>query len=258
MITKSGNYQSTLLIIFALILLTVSAAHATRTSTDPKVDKREKPYKLMRPQFWVVNFGTARTLTPGRVGFAAGIGGQAVFLGEPKKASAFFMIPHAGFRFGLSKRFDAGLRLAPIPLPFSSVGPGFGVNLDFKYWFTNVDSKIDLSVVVGFGGAHVVVEEKSRHAYSPNLAILATGKLSEKIHLTTMGRYVSLLIPSGPGGENNNFVNITGLSLGIKTDIAENISLLPEIGAYLYDGEVAGVQKRGPGFQYGIMLATSF
>ena len=34
--------------------------------------------------FWVVNFGTARTLHKGKVGFAAGMGGQMVFLGYPK------------------------------------------------------------------------------------------------------------------------------------------------------------------------------
>lgn len=245
------NY-SQFVVTLALVLI-FGLINAAPLITDP-----EKPYRILRPKFWVVNFGTARTLAPGRIGFAAGLGGQAVFLGAPKKASAFFMIPHAGFRYGLSKRFDAGLRLAPIPLPFSTVGPGFGINLDVKYWFTNPDSKIDLSVVLGFGGAHVTIEEKSRHAYSPNAALLASRKLGEKLHLTTMARYVNLRIPSAPGGEGSNFVNITGLSLGLKTDIAEHISLLPEIGAYLYDGEVAGVQKRGPGFQYGIMLATSF
>lgn len=68
--------------------------------------------------FWVVNFGTARTLAPHRIGFAAGMGGQLVFIGNPQKMSAFFTIPHAGFRFGLAKGLDCGLRLAPIPEGF--------------------------------------------------------------------------------------------------------------------------------------------
>ncbi|WP_133299907.1 hypothetical protein [Larkinella punicea] len=80
------------------------------------------PQHPKKPLFWVVNFGTARTLSPKKIGFAAGMGGQVVVLGDPRKTSAFFTIPHAGFR------------LAPIPLPFASVGPGFGINLDAKYY----------------------------------------------------------------------------------------------------------------------------
>jgi hypothetical protein len=49
--------------------------------------------------FWVVNFGTAKTLHKGKFGFAAGMGGQMVFLGQPKLTSGFFTIPHAGFRY---------------------------------------------------------------------------------------------------------------------------------------------------------------
>lgn len=208
--------------------------------------------------FWVVNFGTARTLPTKRIGFAAGLGGQMVFLGQPKLASAFFTIPHAGFRYGLTSRMDAGLRLAPIPLPFSSVGPGFGVNLDVKYCFTRPQSKVDLALVAGAGGAHVLIEGNTRLAYSPNVAILITYNINSKTHLTGMGRYVSLSIPTATDGAKGNFVNITGFSFGLKRDIRPNISVLPEIGAYWYDGQIKSVNKSGPGFQYGIMIATSF
>jgi hypothetical protein len=102
-----------------------------------------------RPQFWVVNFGTARTVAPRRFGFAAGMGGQVVLLGNPRQASAFFTIPHAGFRLGLSPRLDTGLRLAPIPLPFATVGPGFGINLDAKYCFTPPGKKKRLGARAG-------------------------------------------------------------------------------------------------------------
>ncbi len=208
--------------------------------------------------FWVVNFGTARTLPRARVGFAAGLGGQVVFLGDPSLASAFFTIPHAGFRYGLAEHLDIGLRLAPIPLPFSTVGPGFGVNLDVKYWLTKPDSKVDLAVVLGAGGAHVLIEEETRYAYSPNAALLATYNANETTHFTVMGRYVHLAIPSAPEGAGQNFVNIAGASFGLKKDIMPNIALLPEVGAYWYKGEIRGVKKNGPGFQYGVMLATSF
>lgn len=208
--------------------------------------------------FWVVNFGTARTLARGRFGFAAGLGGQMVFLGSPRLTSGFFTIPHAGFRLGLGERLDAGLRLAPIPLPFATVGPGFGINLDAKYCFTRPESTIDVAAVVGVGGAHVLIEEKTRYAYSPNAALLATYDLSETTHFTTMARYVNLAIPSAPEGADSNFVDISGVSFGLKKDIRPNISVLPEVGAYWYSGKIAGVEKNGPGFQYGIMIATSF
>jgi hypothetical protein len=208
--------------------------------------------------FWVVNFGTARTLAPGRIGFAAGMGGQMVFLGSPQLTSAFFTIPHAGFRFGLVNRLDAGLRLAPIPLPFSTVGPGFGINIDFKMCLTKPDSKIDFAIIVGGGGAHVLIENKTRYAYSPNAALLTTYNINEKTHLTMMGRFVNLAIPTAPLGAAKNFVNIAGVSLGLKRDIRSNISILPEVGAYWYDGQITGTGKSGPGFQYGLMIATSF
>lgn len=207
---------------------------------------------------WVVNFGTARTLAPGRIGFAAGMGGQVVFLGEPQKTSAFFTIPHAGFRFGLLPRLDAGLRLAPIPLPFSTVGPGFGINLDAKYRLTSLKSKVDFALIGGLGGAHVLIEDVARYAYSPNGAALTTYNISETIHLTAMARYVHLAIPTATDGAKGNFVNIAGISLGLKKDIRPNISILPEIGAYHYDGQIRSTSKKGPGFQYGFMIAATF
>lgn len=208
--------------------------------------------------FWVVNFGTARTLNKGKFGFAAGMGGQMVFLGDPKLTSAFFTIPHAGFRYGIANRLDAGLRLAPIPLPFATVGPGFGINLDVKYCFTKPESKFDFGVVLGFGGAHVLIEENTRLAYSPNAAMLGTYNVNETTHFTVMARYVNLAIPTAPQGVSANFVNIAGVSFGLKKDIRPNISILPEVGVYNYDGRITGTGKSGPGFQYGLMIATSF
>jgi hypothetical protein len=208
--------------------------------------------------FWVVNFGSARTLHKGKIGFAAGMGGQMVFLGEPKLTSAFFTIPHAGFRYGIGERLDAGLRLAPIPLPFASVGPGFGVNLDAKYCFTKPESKFDFGLVLGFGGAHILIEENTRYAYSPNAALLGTYNINETTHFTVMARYVNLVIPTAPQGANANYVNIAGFSFGLMKKLRPNISILPEVGVYNYDGKIAGIGKSGPGFQYGLMLATSF
>lgn len=208
--------------------------------------------------FWVVNFGTARTLAPHRFGFGAGMGCQLVFLGNPQKTSAFLTIPHAGFRLGLAKGLDCGLRLAPIPLPFSSVGPGFGINLDAKICFTKPESKIQFAFVIGVGGAHTLIQNNTRLAYSPNAAILSSFNLGEKTIFTIMGRYVNLGIPTAKERANGNFVNISGVSFGLKRKINESISIYPEVGAYWYDGQITRIATIGPGFQIGLMISTTF
>jgi hypothetical protein len=69
---------------------------------------------------------------------------------------------------------------------------------------------------------------------------------------------VYLAIPTAPGGGADNFVHIAGSSLGLKIDALPAVSVLPEVGAYWYEGRIGDVRMAGPGFQYGIMLATSF
>jgi len=208
--------------------------------------------------FWVVNFGSANTLAPGKIGFAAGMGGQVVRTGEPAQTNAFFLIPHAGFRFGLAERFDIGWRLAPIPLPYSTVGPGFGANIDVKWLVNAPDAAWRFALIAGLGGAHVLILDHARMAYSPNGAFLLSTSLSESTHLTFMGRYVYLAIPTAPGDAAQNFVHITGISVGLKYQLHPQVAILPEIGGYWYEGAVGGVKTSGPGGQYGIMLATSF
>lgn len=208
--------------------------------------------------FWVVNFGPADALAPRRIGFAAGLGGQVVIVGQPSRVNGFFIIPHAGIRFGLLDRVDLGLRLAPIPLPYSSVGPGFGANLDVKVRLSEAGSKVGLALIAGLGGAHVLLQDVNRAAWSPNAAALLSFLVGEKTQLTAMARYVYLAIPTAAGGSGANFLHVAGASLGLKLVIAEHISLLPEIGSYWYEGAIGGVRMSGPGFQYGIMLATSF
>ena len=229
----------------------------------PRAHAREEgvtgePASPRSPKLWVVNFGTAMTLPKGKIGFAAGLGGQVVFLGTPREPSAFLTIPHAGFRYGLGDRADVGLRLAPVPLPFSSVGPGFGVNVDTKYRLTTKARRVQSSVVLGLGGAHVLIEGSSRLAYSPNAALLGTVRVTDRADFTAMARAVHLAIPTAAGGARSNFVNIVGPSFGVRRGITPAVSILPEVGAYWYDGQIRGVSKRGPGFQYGVMLATSF
>ncbi len=61
-----------------------------------------------------------------------------------------------------------------------------------------------------------------------------------------MGRFVNLAIPTAPEGAGNNYVNISGVSFGLKKDIRPNIAILPEVGAYWYDGQIAGITKKRP------------
>jgi Fe-Mn family superoxide dismutase len=208
--------------------------------------------------FWVVNFGPAGTLQPGKIGFAAGIGGQMVFVGEPRQANGFFLIPHAGLRVGVAERLDMGWRLAPVPLPYSSVGPGFGANLDLKIRLTPRDASVQLALIAGAGGAHVLLRDDHRAAWSPNGAGLVTFHVGETTRLTFMARYVYLSIPTAPGGGSQNFVHIAGSSAGLKLDLTKSVALLPEVGGYWYEGRIAEKRTSGPGFQYGLMLGTSF
>ena len=77
-----------------------------------------------------------------------------------------------------------------------------------KYCFTKPESKFDFGVVLGFGGAHVLIEENTRYAYSPNAAVLGTYNVNETTHLTVMARYVNFFIPTPPQGAKENYVDI--------------------------------------------------
>lgn len=208
--------------------------------------------------FWVVNFGPASTLRRGSVGFAAGMGGQAVLVREPVKSNVNLIIPHAGLRVGLAQRLDFGLRLAPVPLPYSSVGPGFGANLDLKVRLTPQESRVHVALIAGIGLGHVLIQDNHRLAWSPNAAGLLTFVASERMQVTVMGRYVYLALPTAKGGQAENFVHIAGPSLGLKFAMHPRISMLPEVGVYWYEGAIENVRTRGPGFQFGFMLATTF
>lgn len=130
--------------------------------------------------FWVVNFGTADTLKPKNFGFAAGFGGQVVSVGSPRKESINLMIPHAGFRYGILENLDGGIRLAPVPVPFSTVGPGFGVNLDLKLRLSPRTASKQFAIIGGLGGAHIAIDNKNKTAWSPNIAGLVSFKVNEK------------------------------------------------------------------------------
>jgi hypothetical protein len=137
----------------------------------------------------------------------------------------------------------------------STVGPGFGANLDAKVRLTDDDSDVSFALIAGVGFAHVLIQDASRFAWSPNGAALLSFRLEPTLHMTFMARYVYLAIPSAAGRYGSE---LRAHLAGWKIDVAERISLLPEIGAYWYEGRIDGTRTSGPGFQYGVMLATSF
>jgi hypothetical protein len=208
--------------------------------------------------FWVVNFGPAMPSKPGSTSFVGGMGGQVVFVGEPTTSSATFFIPHAGIRYGLADWVDVGYRLAPMPLPFSSVGPGLGGNVDFKFGLSPRDWPVQVGLDLGAGLGYARVSNVDKVAYSPNGALLLTSHLSDTLSLTGMGRYAHIAFPTASGGAAGNFVNISGASIGLKWQFNPRVALLPEVGAYWYDGQMNGVRASGPAFQYGVVLGTSY
>lgn len=207
--------------------------------------------------FWVVNFGPAAPVQPGHVAFVGGMGGQVVFAGEPTRTSAVFFIPHAGLRVGLFDRLDAGFRLAPLPLPYASVGPGLGGNLDVKVLLTPREWRWHVALDVGAGLAHALVNDQGRLAWSPNGAALVSARLGQTTWLTFMARYAYIGITSAAGGQSANHVHVVGGSVGLRLQLTERVALMPELGAFRYIGAIGGQEVNGFAGQYGIVLGAS-
>ncbi len=207
--------------------------------------------------FWVVNFGPAAPLHPGRLAFVGGVGGQVVRAGSPERTSAVFFIPHAGLRVGLLPILDVGLRLAPLPLPYASVGPGLGGNLDVKVLLTPRAWRWHLALDVGAGVAHALVNDQGRLAWSPNAALLLSVGLGGSTQLTFMARYAYIGVPTATGGEGANHVHVVGASVGLRLRLNDHIALMPELGAYRYLGALGGQEVNGFAGQYGVVLGAT-
>lgn len=65
-------------------------------------------------------------------------------------------------------------------------------------------------------------------------------------------------IASATEGAKVNFVNISGISFGLRKNLTSAVPILPEVGAYWYEGEMASERTSDPCFQYGLMHSTSF
>jgi hypothetical protein len=207
--------------------------------------------------FWVVNFGPAAPAQPGHLAFVGGMGGQVVFAGEPTRTSAVFFIPHAGLRVGLLDHLDVGFRLAPLPLPYGTVGPGLGGNIDVKVLVTPRAWRWHFALDAGAGLAHALVNDQGRVAWSPNAAALLSARLGERTWLTFMARYAYIGITSATGGESANHVHVVGGTAGLRLQLTERVALMPELGAFRYLGAIGGQEVNGVAGQYGIVLGAS-
>jgi hypothetical protein len=208
--------------------------------------------------FWVVNLGPAQPLDQGQFSMVAGIGGQYVSVGSPRTDNMFFFIPHAGIRYGAGERFDLGIRMAPVPVPFTTEAPPVGANIDAKFLFNDRHATWKVAGLVGAGIAHAQILNEHRFAYSPNAALLVTRSLPNGMDFTTMLRYSWMGIPTAPGGTGKNQVHIAGMSWGLKVPLLERISFLPEFGAFRYDGRLSGNQASGFAIQYALALSVTF
>lgn len=208
--------------------------------------------------FWVVNLGPAQPLEPGQFSMVAGIGGQYVSVGSPRTDNMFFFIPHAGLRYGAGERFDLGIRMAPVPVPFTTEAPPVGANIDAKFLFNDRHDTWKVAGLVGAGIAHVQVLNDHRFAYSPNAALLVTRSFPNGVDFTTMLRYSWMGIPTAPGGTGKNQVHITGMSWGLKVPLMERVSFLPEFGAFRYDGRLARDNASGFAVQYALAVSVVF
>ena len=205
--------------------------------------------------FWLLGFAPADTLPPGGLGAIAGTGGQYSSVGDPAKNSFTGSLPHAGFRVGLLDGLDIGYRLAQTPLPFTSVGPTLGSEIDLKYRLTPADADWGAAIVVGGALAYLQISGQSKTALSPGIDFVLSHPITPETTLIGELRYVYTEIPTGPGGASANYVHAAGADLGARFTLTKTVSIIPEIGVFDLTGQLAGRRSNGIGAQYGAVLA---
>lgn len=202
--------------------------------------------------FWLLGFSSADTLAPGDMAVLAGTGGQFTRVGDPAKNNFTPFIPHAGFRIGVADGFDIGYRLTQVALPFSSVGPSLGGELDARYLLTSSDAPWQVSILGGMAYSYLQVSGDSKDAWSPGADLMVSHALDEKHTFISELRYVYTAIPSAPGGSSANYLSATGIDLGLKYGLTKTVSLVPEIGVFDFTGNLQGESANGIGVQYGL------
>ena len=207
---------------------------------------------------WLLGFSPADTVAPGSYSAIAGTGGQWSSVGDPRHDSFTPFLAHAGIRTGLSDGWDIGYRLATIALPYSSVGPSLGAEIDIKHRLTARDNPWQVAVVAGAGYAYLDIQGQSKNAWSPGADLIVSHKIAPGYTAFSDLRYVYTEIPSASGGTRANHFQAFGPGAGLKINLKENISLIPEIGIFDFNGSIANQRANGIGFQYGAVLGFAF
>ena len=206
--------------------------------------------------FWLLGFSDANTLPAEALGMIAGTGTQYSKVGNPPKSSSTIFLPHAGFRLGLSDNVDIGYRLTQVALPYSSVGPSLGSEIDLKYRFTKPDSVWQAAFVAGAAYALLDISGQSKNAWSPGVDLIVSKALNEKYTFISELRYVYTAIPTAPGGEPGNNVTALGTDIGLKIKLTDQVSLIPELGIFDLRGSLIGRNANGFAVQAGAVLSV--
>lgn len=206
--------------------------------------------------FWLLGFSDANTLPTGALGMIAGTGAQYANVGNPAKSSSTVFLPHAGFRYGLSDNLDVGYRLTTVALPYTSVGPTLGSEIDLKYRFTRPDASWQGAFVVGGAYSYLDISGQSKSAWSPGFDFVFSKYLNEKYTLITEARYVYIAIPTALGGSSANNLSAFGPDLGLKIKLTDKVSLVPEFGIFDFRGNLLGAYTNGRAVQIGAVLSA--
>ncbi|MHB1238386.1 MAG: hypothetical protein ACYCY7_12585 [Gallionella sp.] len=206
--------------------------------------------------FWLLGFSDANTLPTGALGMIAGTGAQYANVGNPAKSSSTVFLAHAGFRYGLSDNLDIGYRLAPVALPYSSVGPTLGSEIDLKYRFTRPGASWQGAFVAGGAYSYLDISGQSKSAWSPGFDFVFSKYLNEKYTLITEARYLYIAIPTALGGSSANNLSAFGPDIGLKIKLTDKVSLVPELGIFNFRGNLLGAQENGRAVQIGAVLSA--
>lgn len=208
--------------------------------------------------FWLLGFSTADTLPYGDLSAIAGTGGQFTSVGDPSRSNFTPFLPHAGFRVGLSDGWDIGYRLTQVALPFSSVGPSLGGEIDVKHRLTPIDSPWQVAIVAGGAYSYLDLSDQSKSAWSPGVDLIFSRAITPRYTVISELRYVYTAIPTALGGSGQNYVNAAGVDVGMRIGLTSMVSIIPEVGLFDFAGRLANRRSNGVAAQYGTVLAFRF
>ncbi len=205
--------------------------------------------------FWLLGFSDAKTLSPGSLGVIAGTGAQFAKVGNPESNSFTGAIPHAGVRYGLTEDTDIGYRLVQVALPFTSVGPTLGSEVDLKKRLTNINDAYQVALVGGMAYSYLDLSGTSKSAYSPGVDLILSHAISPQYTWFSELREVYTAIPTAVGSTGANHFNAIGVAGGGKIKLTDSTSFVPEIGYFHFNGLLNNQSANGNAIQIGAIFA---